>query len=220
MKHFRLTGTVMLTLLFCGCITGSAAEGNKLLWQIGQADNDTAEFALGPDRSNQYLTAFPHDAFFVAGQSDPKQDWPYIQPGPVDAWAGGRSHTFTILFGLRAASDTGACALTLDFVDTHSAMPPKMEIKINDTSFVRELPRGAGDASAHGQPDKGREYRLVVDFPAEVLKAGNNTITITSLAGSWVLYDQVALTAPAGVEMGTPSPMTKLLDVYSQPFLV
>jgi hypothetical protein len=158
MKYTRLTKTVALMLLFCRSLTGLAAEDSKPLWQIGKADNDTTEFALGPDRSNQYLVTFPRDALFVAGQSDPKQDWPYIQPGPADVWAGSKSHTFTILFGLRVAPTTGKVELILDFVDTHSVKPPKMQIKINDVSFIRELPRGAGDSSAHGQPDKGREH--------------------------------------------------------------
>ena len=220
MKHAGMTKTVVLILSLCWPLASPAAENNQLLWQIGKADNHTAEFALGPDRSNQYSTSFPHDVLFVAGQSDPKQDWSYIQPGPADAWAGSRSHTFTVLFALEAASVAGGCKLMLDLVDTHSSRPPKLQIKINDESFVRELPRGAGDASAHGQPDKGREHKLAVDFSTRALKAGNNQITITSLAGSWILYDQVTLTAPAAVKAGPLEAVSKLLNVYSQPFLI
>ena len=220
MKHDRLMKTVALMLLFHWCLPSPAAGNNTLLWQIGKADNDTAEFALGPDRSNQYSVTFPHDALFVAGQSDPKQDWPYIQPGPADAWAGSKSHTCTIMFGLKMTSTEGKGQLVLDFVDTHSARPPKMEIKINDISFIREMPKGAGDSSAHGQPDKGRECRLVIDFPVGALKLGNNNIIITSLEGSWVLYDQVAMTVPSGFEAGSVKPQTKLLNVHSQPYLL
>ncbi|MHC4116084.1 MAG: polysaccharide lyase family protein [Planctomycetota bacterium] len=220
MKHAGSTKTVVLMLLLCWCVVSPAAENDQLLLQIGKADNHTAEFALGPDRSNQYSASFPHDVLFVAGQSDPKDDWPYIHPGPADVWAGSKSHTFTILFGLEAAPRAGECRLLLDLVDTHSSKPPKLQVKINDESFVHELPRGAGDASAHGQPDKGREHKLTVDFPARALKAGNNQITIMSLAGSWILYDQVTLTAPAEVETAPLEPVNKLLNVYSQPFLV
>jgi alpha-mannosidase len=209
-----------LMLLFLWCLPGLAIGDNILLWQIGKADNDTSEFALGPDKSNQYSTTFPNDALFIADQSDPKKDWPYIQPGPADAWAGGKSHTFTILFGLKATSSEGKGQLVLDFVDTHSTVPPKMEIKLNDISFVRELPKGAGDASAFGQPDKGRECRLVIDFPAGALKVGTNNITITSLEGSWVLYDQVAMTVPPGIQTGPVEPQTKLMDVHDQPYVL
>jgi hypothetical protein len=207
-------------LLFQWCPSGLAAGENTLLWQIGKADNNTAEFALGPDRSNQYSTAFPNDALFVTGQSDPKKDWPYIHPGPADVWAGGKSHTFTIMFGLKMTSTEGKGRIVLDFVDTHSARPPKMEVKINDISFVRELPKGAGDASAHGQPDKGSECRLVIDFPAGALKVGSNHITIKSLEGSWVLYDQVTLTVPPGIESGSVEPETRFMDAHSRPYLI
>ena len=220
MKSPKLTKYLVLSLLFCTCLTTLAAGQKKLLWQIGKADNNTAEFALGPDRSNQYSVTFPQGALFIAGQSDPKQDFPYIQPGPADTWAGSKSHTFTILFGVKSAPNTGNGELVLDFVDTHSAKPPKMQIKINDTSFVRDLPKGAGDPSAFGEVEKGREHRLTIEFPARVLEAGTNTITITSLTGSWILYDYVALRTPVGVETGPLKATTKLLDVHTQPFLV
>ncbi len=219
MKSTKLTKYLVLSLL-CMYLIAPAAGQTKLLWQIGKADNNTAEFALGPDRSNQYSVTFPQGALFVAGQSDPKQDWPYIQPGPADTWAGGKSHTFTILFGVKTTPTTGQCELLIDFVDTHSSKPPKMQIKINDTSFVRELPKGAGDPSAFGEVEKGREHRLTIDFPAQVLEAGTNTITITSLTGSWILYDYLTLRTPAGVDAGPLKSTNKLLGIDTQPFLV
>ena len=220
MKSSKLTKYLVLSLMFCMYFTASAAGQTKLFWQIGKADNNTAEFALGPDRSNQYSVTFPQGALFVTGQSDPKQDFPYIQPGPADTWAGSKSHTFTILFGVKTAPTKGQCELLLDFVDTHSARPPKMQIKINDTGFVRELPKGAGDPSAFGEVEKGREHLLKIDFPAQVLEAGTNTITITSLTGSWILYDYVALKTPVGVEAGPLKSTNKLLGVDTQPFLI
>jgi len=220
MKSSKLTKYFVFSLLFCICLTLSAAGQTKLFWQIGKADNNTAEFALGPNNSNQYSVTFPRDALFVAGQSDPKKDFPYIQPGPADVWAGSKSHTFTILFGVKAAPTTGQCELLIDFVDTHSARPPKMQIKINDTSFVRELPKGAGDPSAFGEVEKGREHVLKIEFPAEVIEAGTNTITITSLTGSWILYDYVALKTPVGVESGPLKETNKLLDVHTQSYLI
>ena len=220
MKSSKLTKYFVFSLLFCICLTLSAAGQTKLFWQIGKADNNTAEFALGPNNSNQYSVTFPRDALFIAGQSDPKQDWPYIQPGPADTWAGSKSHTFTILFGVKTAPTTGRCELLIDFVDTHSARPPKMQIKINDTSFVRELPKGAGDPSAFGEVEKGREHVLKIEFPAEVIEAGTNTITITSLTGSWILYDYLALKTPVGVETGPLKETNKLLDVHTQSYLI
>ena len=220
MRQARLNKPFLVSLLLCISLSSSVLGEDKLLWQIGKADNNTAEFALGPDRSNQYSVTFPNDALFVAGQSDPKQDWPYIQPGPADGWAGSKSHTFRILFGLNKAPSEGECELVLDFVDTHSTVPPKLTITINDASFERQLPKGAGDDSAFGQPEKGREHVETVEFPAQALKGGTNQISITSATGSWILYDCVALTTPAGVETGPLDAVNKLLGVDTQPFLV
>jgi len=220
MEGLRLMKQLIPSLLFFMFVSTMVAGETQLLWEIGQADDNTGEFALGPDRSNQYSVTFPHDAVFVAGQSEPRQDWPYIQPGPADVWAGSKSHTFTILFGVETAPSSGKCKLVLDFVDTHSSKPPRMEIKVNDARFIRDLPRGAGDASAFGQVDKGREHILNIEFPADALKAGTNKITITSLTGSWILYDYVALRAPVGVKTGPLETVTELLQVQTQPFLV
>ncbi len=219
MKSTKLTKYLVLSML-CIYMVSPAVAQTKVFWQIGKSDNNTAEFALGPDRSNQYSVTFPRDAMFVAGQSDPKQDWPYIQPGPADVWAGSKSHTFTILFGVKAAPAAGQCELLIDFVDTHSAQPPRMQIKINETSFVRELPKGGGDPSAFGEVEKGREHRLTIEFPAKVLETGTNTITITSLTGSWILYDYLMLRTPAGVEAGPLKSTNKLLGIDTQPFLI
>ena len=42
----------VVMLLLCWCLASQAAENDQLLWRIGDADNNTAEFALGGDRSN------------------------------------------------------------------------------------------------------------------------------------------------------------------------
>jgi len=210
----------MLILSFYLFATGTAAGQNKLLWEIGKPDNNTSDFALGPGQYNQYLSKFPSDVLFVVGQSDTRQDWPYVQPGPVDVWAGSKSHTFTIVFGIKTAPTTGQAELVLDLADTHSTVPPKLELKINNVRFMREMPKGAGDASVSGEPTKGQEHRVVIQFLAQSLKEGNNTVMITSLNGSWILYDYVALTVPQSTDIGSVKPMNKLLEVSSQPFLL
>jgi len=75
-------------------VNASADDSARLLWQIGKADDDTAEFALAPNGYEKY----GNDPTFIIGVSEPKRDWPYAHPGPTDAWAGSRAHAFTILF--------------------------------------------------------------------------------------------------------------------------
>ncbi len=211
---------ILTAFLISLLLAGLAAAGEGTLFRIGRADNNTAEFALGPNQSGQYAGKFPRDAIYIVGQSNPKQDWPYIQPGPADTWAGSKSHKVTILFGVQSAPDQGSCALHLDLVDTHSNLPPRLDIKVNGTRFQRQLPKGAGDASAFGEVEKGREYCTKIEFPASLIKKGTNSITINNARGSWFLYDCVWFTAPDSVRLGALTEVNELLDVHTQPFLI
>jgi len=172
-------------------------DSPAVLWQIGQTDEDNAELALAPQGWGQYQS----DGFYVVGGSDSKKDWPYAHPGPSDAWAGARSHTFVVLFGLAAAPSAGECRLAVHLLDTHSAGPPTVQIEINDKSFERSLPAGAGDASINGEPGKGAKRTFEIAFPAGTLKAGDNEIRVTTIKGSWMLYDSVEMIAPAGLAL-------------------
>ena len=97
--------TMLLSML---CLsfqeTASQADQAKVLWQIGTKDQNNAEFALAPKDHAK----FKEDAFFVVGQSEARTEWSYVQPGPVDQWAGSRQHTFTIVFGFKIYSKSGA----------------------------------------------------------------------------------------------------------------
>ncbi len=186
-----------------------AAESANVLWQIGKADGNNAEFALAPGGFAQ----FKNDGLFVVGSSDAKRDWPYVQPGPVDGWAGGRPHTFVVLFGLKAAPGAGDCRLQFNLLDTQNPSPPKLRIEVNAKPFEQTLPAGAGDASVNGQPDKGKRHSFTIPFPATLLKTGDNEIRITTISGCWMLYDSLALAVPAGAELGEVQSRTLLDDV-------
>jgi alpha-mannosidase len=175
--------------------TVAAAAADLVLWQIGKPDGNNAEFALAPAGYRK----FQEGGFFVVGDSNSERDWPYVHPGRADAWAGGRDHIFTILFGLKSAPASGECTLEINLLDTHSSGPPKLNVQINGRSFRKDLPRGAGDASLEGEPSKGRPHNLSIPFPAELLRSGDNDLQITAIDGSWILYDSLALKVPIGV---------------------
>ena len=202
------------TVLLAALPTALAQPAN-LLWQIGQPDNDNREFALAPN----HYAEFRDDGFFVVGRSDPKRDWPYVQPGPGDAWAGGREHTFSIVFGVTNPPATGDCKLRVDLIDTHSSGPPQLRIQINGRAFEQSTPRGAGDESVNGQPAKGKEHKFDITFPAELLKPGANEVNITTVSGSWILYDWIALETPAGVETADVTG-TVVSSMHSPPVLI
>ena len=131
----RFALVVLLTLTSLGTVAEAAPapEDSITLWQLGKTDQDDREFALAPDG---YIR-FRHDGFFVVGQSSVAKNWPYVHPGPVDAWAGGRRHTFTIVFGLKVAPVAGSCVLKVALVDTQGQSPPKLGIRVNDTTSDR-----------------------------------------------------------------------------------
>ncbi|HID77214.1 MAG TPA: hypothetical protein EYP56_14620 [Planctomycetaceae bacterium] len=193
-----------------------AAEPSDPLWQIGQPDDDTAEFALAPDG----YARFGEDPLFVVGQSDPRRDWPYVHPGPSDVWAGGRSHDYSILFGL-SGRPAEACRLVVDLVDTHHRSPSRLEILVNGHRVLsHQTPRGGPDDTVYGDPSQGREHRFDVEIPADCLARGTNEITIRTAAGSWILYDWLGFEAPGGVELEPVANGTFVRAADSPPLLV
>lgn len=204
-------------LILLATIPAFAAD-SRLLWQIGQPDTNNAEFALAPKN----YAEFKHDALFIVGESDAKRDWPYVQPGPVDGWAGGRAHIFSVVFGVKQPKPVTSdnCELVFDLLDTQHQLPPKLRIEVNGSPFERQMPAGAGDASVEGDLARGKPHHFTVEFPADLLKAGNNEITIASVAGSWLLYDRLALETPAGVESAPVAPSVMLRSVQAVPALV
>ena len=192
----------------------NAAE-TQLVWQIGQPDTNNAEFALAP----KGYAKFRDDGFFVIGKSDAKRDWPYVHPGPHDAWAGSRQHTFSVVFGVKEAVAHGMCKLQIALLDTQHQSPPELRIDVNGREFKKKLSAGPGDASIFGEPAKGKPHRFEIEFPAMQLRAGANEIAITTLSGSWVLYDWLGLGAPASVQLAEVSG-TVVGGIKSAPVLV
>lgn len=205
----RLQFLLLLAALTC------PAEA-KTLWQIGAKDRNNTEFELAPKGYDH----FAEDGFFIVGQSDTKIAWPYVHPGPADSWAGSRPHTFTILFCVERAGEQGTCRLVLDMVDTHSHAVPTLRVEVNGQAFERTLPAGASDASVFGNPGAGKPCQVTVEFPAALLRAGNNQINLTSIAGSWFLYDCLALETPAAVETGAVREVTALTSARPLPGIV
>jgi len=200
--------------LLAGMFSAFATDAH-LLWQIGTPDRNNAEFALAPKNFAQY----GGDGLFVVGQSDASHDWPYVQPGPDDAWAGNAEHHFMVIFGIKQPVQTGACQLVVDLLDTHSQAPPKLRIEINGHSFTRQMPRGAGDASIGGSPAAGKPCHFTVEFPASLLER-SNIVTIASVAGSWLLYDSLSLETPAEIESAPISNVAFLTSLKTEESLV
>ncbi|HHI68465.1 MAG TPA: hypothetical protein ENJ97_03975, partial [Planctomycetes bacterium] len=192
-----------------------APAGSKVLFRIGKTDGDTRDLALGPGGIGKYR--FP--GYFVPGWSDPRQDWPYVHPGPIDPFGHKPYSTFTIAFGIASLPARGECRLVIDLVDTQDKFPPVLVIRVNGTPFRLELPKGHGEPTLSGRPDLGKKQHYAVPFPVTLLKKGANQITLTSVKGCWFLYDALRLEVPPGVEEA-PLTRTFLYDLYVPPALV
>jgi len=195
LERIRLESVVLVVCLVAAA-TVNADEEMKILWEIGTPDNDAREFALGPDRYDE----FSEDAFFVVGRSSADRHWPYVHPGPLDRWAGGRRHTFRIFFGVGGDARDGHVRIIVDLVDTHYNAPPVLRFDLNGRTFGFQMPHGGSDASISGHPAAGREYRFSATVPAGILKKGINSLAITNESGSWIVYDWVAFETPGSVE--------------------
>lgn len=176
----------------------AAAAGAEPLWRVGLSDGLNAELALAPAGYRD----FGDDALFVVGRSDPGVDWPYVQPGPADTWAGSRRHTFDLYFALDAVGD-GPVRIAIDLLDTQAISPPRLAVELNGQQQEVDLPTGAGDASIYGNPAAGRRHQVALEFAPAALRVGLNRLSLTTLSGSWLLYDSLALEA-AGARLGPP----------------
>jgi hypothetical protein len=202
-----LVSSALLIAMFAAPRPACAqAAAQPILWQIGQFDHNDKEFALAPDNYKGY----DRDPVYIVGQSGPRIDWPYVQPGPIDAWAGSRQHDANIYFALSQVVPQGGCTLTLALVDAQWGFPPHLQISVNGHAYDRSTIKGTNDDAIFGDASKGNAQSVTVDFPASLLKAGVNTVKISTVQGSWMLYDAVSLSAPTGITLGTVPPIAYL----------
>jgi len=209
-------GFLLAVLLGVTSTSGLTAAGEDMhpLFEIGKSDNDTADLALGPNGYAKWGSR--EDPVFVVGVSDPREEWPYVQPGPADAWAGSKQHTFTVLFGLDKTPQGASCRLVVDLADTHDRSPSKLEVALNGRKLtIHQTPVGGPDDSVFGDPSKGREHRFEVELPADALAPGTNELSIRTLSGSWVLYDCLSVEGPAGVQAAPVAEATLVYAVES-----
>jgi len=182
----------ILCLIAAVVCTGTVHAADTL-WSIGKKDGNYKELAI-PGSHGDYTKAFPNDVAYTVGKSKAEKDWPFIQPGPSDDWAGLKQHPFKVLFDLKKAPKTG-CRLTVNLVDTQIGSPPELSVKVNGHECPAvELPAGGGDGSLTDAKAGHRLTKTLV-FPAAWMKRGGNELVLTTTEGSWILYDSVKMEA-------------------------
>ncbi|MBP5226272.1 MAG: GH92 family glycosyl hydrolase [Kiritimatiellae bacterium] len=185
-------------------------SATQTLWQIGTKDGNGNEFALAPKGFADFLEKdFGwEDRFFLVGRSDPKKDLPYVLPGANDAWAGSsggagrRTQWVNILFDVASAGGPGGWTLVVDFADAHRLNPPLVKISVNGRARKVLLPKGGGDASIkQGDFSKAVPHTVRIDLAPDEIRPGANEVSITSLEGSWAIFDDLRLEGPDGAKL-------------------
>jgi hypothetical protein len=209
----------MLRALLGGLLIVSAlVRGTEqIVWQIGRADGDYAEFAIAGDYASYAAGLGARAPVFEVGRNDPGRDWPYIQPGPADRWAPNGGQPWTIRFEL-PDEPRGVWTLSLDFVDVHQAQPPRYAISLGERTGVFILRPGGGDDRSLAMARFGRPQHLEQTFPASFFRRGLNEIRLACTEGSWVQYD--AITLRNDPEAQLPPPAIQSLTASAPPLFV
>ncbi|MGV8877713.1 MAG: GH92 family glycosyl hydrolase [Sphingobacteriaceae bacterium] len=192
----------------CSLLTGGVYGQDHTVWKIGNADRSTSGMALAPNSYQQFLERdFGwEDRFYLVGFSNPETDFPYVLPGPKDSWGGTgptsgiRSHVLNILFGLPHLPVNGKWNLVVDVLDNEAITPPLFKVTINGISKTFQLTGGAG-LGITGDFSKVRNIKIVIPLTSAQLQNGGNEIQLTTLSGSWLVFDQIKLE-------GTPTKLT------------
>ncbi len=203
----EINRTTCCGVLLAAAMMAFGAQAGHVVWQIGTKDGTGNEFALAPNKYERFVEAdFGwDDKYFLVGRSDAKKDFPYVLPGVNDAWAGsGRGpgrHTqqVNILFDIEKKGGERPWTLHVDFSNTHYASPPLVKLIVNGRARKIALPKGDGnDSIKKGDFSKAKPFSVKIDLDDGEIREGANEITITSIEGSWAIFDDVRLEGPEG----------------------
>jgi predicted alpha-1,2-mannosidase len=209
-KHLAIT-RVLIFFLATFCINTLFSQDN-IIWQIGKPDNSSAEFALSQGEYEKFLeNDFGwEDRFYLIGNSNEKTDFPFVLPGAYDYWggtsglAGIRPHEINILFGIKSKPAKGNWNLIVDVLDCNPESPPYFKVSVNGKSWKFKLENGRNPEALRGENLYTKEQKIVIPIEGELLKIGGNIIQMTTLEGSWLVFDYLQLEGPANATLLQP----------------
>ncbi|MDR0871682.1 MAG: glycosyl hydrolase-related protein [Planctomycetaceae bacterium] len=165
------------------------------LWQIGKADSSYNEFFAAKDYE-AVAKKFPGD---VSVTDFDAKEFPWILPGPVDGWAGAKSHSVNVSFDLPADLPTEpACVLEITGIG-QGGHAPLLEIELNGVKQNIQTERGkTGDKLL--RTTDGAEWKTYrAYFLFKDLKKNGNTLSIKTVTGSWIIFDALKFRTDDGV---------------------
>ncbi|MDR2117349.1 MAG: hypothetical protein LBP87_13305 [Planctomycetaceae bacterium] len=200
MKPIKLFLVFALLLLLTGMSTVSATD----IWTIGVDDGNFAEFAAA-GKHEDVPKLFPQDVNIQTGKFDTKKDFPYIHPGPVDVWAGNKNYTYSIQFDLPENVAENITGIENNIVYElivkgwgHYASPTVFEISLNGKKKILTTSPNAKNDNSLTDPKSTPAGNYSVAFIKSDIKKTGNVLTITSVKGSWFIYDFLKLQTRIG----------------------
>ena len=91
------------------------------------------------------------------------------------------------------------------------------KITINGKSWKYALPKGSGK-SIDGDYSQIKPHTIEIPLNAGVIRKGSNSIALTSLEGSWILFDDIRLMGPDNAELNEVNKSVYLRDVKAADF--
>ncbi|MGO2311139.1 polysaccharide lyase family protein [Brachybacterium tyrofermentans] len=166
---------------------------------IGAFDGRTLEHHLAPTSYAQIPEEFPDAVIeYEQGADEPGAAWPYLLPGPGDAWAGKTAYRARWTLTLEEAPPADL-DLAVWLVDT-TRLGGILRVSANDERVTDiELPVGStrgsreGDATVPGSTLRRSFHEQAL--PAALLQAGVNVLEFELAEGGWAAWDAVGVFA-------------------------
>lgn len=189
------------------------------VWQIGQKDGDYSEFALSDKSYRDFSANYPDAICTCSIDNNKTGNLPYLMPGPEDAWAGSPVTKAIIRFGMKGETGYNA-SIIADFVETHPYKAPVLEINLN--GFVQKLrvPAGQNQDFFDNRRTDSKNLHIKVDIPAGVLKTGDNTLVISNVSGSWLVFDDIRLEAEKPIQLTKTTGSIDLISLSTEPAII
>ena len=143
---------------------------------------------------------------------DKDEQWTPWHWSTLEAKAGFRQFTATVEF---SAKQDCAKPLNLIFGICHGCVPSEIHVLTNGVASPVKKAIQCGGGNPWTIFDKPGDNRfLAIPIPANTIKAGTNTITITLDKGSWIFYDYLALREQA--KPLEPKPRESMLSAFQE----
>ncbi len=220
-KKILLFVSIAAAMALCCPGRSAAQDFSYNVFKIGNPDGSHSEFALSGKHYNGVQKHFPNlTSVYLVGKNKPA-DIPFVVPGPMDGWAGNQNGTILMRFGVKNVLPEAAhLRLAMDFIEVHPSGTPTLEICLNDYKVHVKAPAGHDQNYLDHGRTQSRGLNLYVNLPSEYLKKGDNTLKIRTLAGSWMVLDDIRLESTAPVATTVAREGIDLVSATSVPAMV